>query len=162
MKKYVFIMCLMLCLTGCTTQVNLNTPEQTQEQTISEYITQEKITEDCTTQENVIQENTTQDNTTSVVETTTWEDTTTENNTETPSFSEADNIMHKVLLNEAMFMDIDSGQMMYAEDLEGFTNPKVSSTHFTSGLSKINPIISNNINYFLQLITFILHNITNF
>ena len=124
MRKYGFILCILLCLTGCTTHVNLNTPEQTQEQTTSEYATQENITEDCTTQENITQENTTQDNTTSVVETTTWEDTTTENNTETPSFSETDNIMHKVLLNEAMFMDIDSGQMMYAEDLEGFTNPK--------------------------------------
>ena len=124
MKKYVFIICLLLCLTGCTTHVNLNTPEQTQEQTTSEYATQENITENSTTQEKVTQENTTQDNTTSVVETTAWEDTTTENNTETPSFSETDNIMHKVLLNEAMFMDIDSGQMMYAEDLEGFTNPK--------------------------------------
>lgn len=122
MKKYGFIICLLLCLTGCTTHVNLNTPEQTQEQTTSEYTTQENITEDSTTQENVTQENTTQDNTTSVVETTTWEETTTENNTETPSFSETDNLMHKVLLNEAMFMDIDSGRMMYAGDLEGFFN----------------------------------------
>ena len=64
MKKYVFIICLLLCLTGCTTQVNLNTPEQTQEQTTSEYATQENIIEDYTTQENVTQENATQDNTT--------------------------------------------------------------------------------------------------
>ena len=129
MKKYVLIICLLLCLTGCTTHVNLNTPEQTQEQTTSEYATQENITENSTTQEKVTQENTTQDDatqdntTSSVVETTTWEDATTKSNTETPSFSETDNLMHKVLLNEAMFMDIDSGQMMYAGDLNGFPNP---------------------------------------
>lgn len=64
MKKYVFIICLLLCLTGCTTQVNLNTPEQTQEQTTSEYATQENIIEDYTTQENTTQDNTTQNNTT--------------------------------------------------------------------------------------------------
>ena len=64
MKKYVFIICLLLCLTGCTTHVNLNTPEQTQEQTTSEYTTQENIIEDCTTQEKVTQENTIQNNTT--------------------------------------------------------------------------------------------------
>ena len=49
MKKYVFIICLILCLTGCTTQVNLNTPEQTQEQTTSEYATQENTTQNNTT-----------------------------------------------------------------------------------------------------------------
>ena len=52
MKKYVFIICLLLCLTGCTTHVNLNTPEQTQEQTTSEYATQENTTQDNTTQNN--------------------------------------------------------------------------------------------------------------
>lgn len=119
MRKYGFILCILLCLTGCTTHVNLNIPEQTQEQMSGEYTTQE-----TTIEKNTTQDNTTEDNTTiSVDETTTYEDITTESNTETPSFSETDNLMQKVLLNEAMFMDIDSDRMMYARDLNGFPNP---------------------------------------
>ena len=49
MKKYVLIICLILCLTGCTTPENLNTSEQIQEQTTSEYITQENTTQNNTT-----------------------------------------------------------------------------------------------------------------
>ena len=44
MKKYVFIICLLLCLTGCTTHVNLNTPEQTQENATQDNTTQNNTT----------------------------------------------------------------------------------------------------------------------